>query len=178
MSTERTPNWLEGFPTRMHVAIMGGVSILLAILFVLTLYNSRVKPEYEEPPNAVTLLFDSIIQNYGSAQKQRTNLKLALDYSGYSLQSEADEVVEEDLSNFLSVLTPRAGEAVAASYEVNKALEGYIELTLKDKDGNSIYPRVSMRYEMTPDNRYITTYTIGRLSPFSRYDEEYSELWK
>ena len=177
MSIEQTPSTQEEF-SWFPVTGLAILTVVLFVLFMLTVHWSKAKVEYQEPPSAVILLFNNLVGKYGQFGEQRSDLKLSLDYSSYDTQAEADEVLEEDLQNFLRVLNPKTGEKAAASYSISKSLDGYIEIVLQDKDGNALYPKVGMRYQMTDDDRYITKYTIGRLEPFSRYDEEYSELWK
>lgn len=68
-------------------------------------------------------------------------------------------------------------ETPITSYEITSSEEGYVEATLFDANGEAIWPRFGMAYKLNWDRTKISDYTIGRLQPYSRRHEEYSQRW-
>ena len=63
------------------------------------------------------------------------------------------------------------------SYEITLSIRNYVELQFKDSNGGNLYPKVGFAYILTKDKAMIEDYTLARLEPFSRYNEEYNDAW-
>ncbi len=180
MSTEQTPKVVSGktsdFPSRLQLSLLVLVTVVLALFFVYTICSDS-QAKAEDPPLVITKLFTDWIAAGDNPTARKGVLSLCIDYSEYATEIEANDMQEQDLQNFLDVLMPRDGTQVAG-FEVTAMMNNFVEVTLMDEEGRPLYPRVGLAYKLTPNGVFITDYTLGRLQPFSRYDEEYSDLWK
>lgn len=157
------------------MGLLALVTILLAGFFLYTLVAD--KQEAKTPPRVITKLLTDLVAAGNNPTKRKGTLSLCIDYSDCATEIEASDMQEQDLQNFTEVLTPR-DDAVVGDYEITIVTDRFVEIVLLDAKGRPLYPRVGLVYELTDDGLFIKNYTLGRLQPFSRYDEEYSSLWK
>lgn len=61
--------------------------------------------------------------------------------------------------------------------EIVRSAPGYVELILKGKDGESLYPKVAFGYRLDESSTKIIDYSFARLQPFSRRHKEYDSRW-
>lgn len=180
MSTEDKKKLRFGGPTENVVEVSLFAVILLSVLSLLLIFASAalalgVEFTTEPRPSKVVLrMFEDLV----TADYQVDTLEEIL--PNYLVTSE-DGLFDwsgeypSDWTAFRRTFwnhgqTPKSFEVVASDKD-------YVELQLYDADSQPLYPRVAFFYQLSDDKTKIADYTLCRLEPFSRYDEEYNEEW-
>lgn len=63
------------------------------------------------------------------------------------------------------------------TYTAELVSPGFAIVRLQDQDGNDINPPIGFWFKIDSSSGTFEEWRVGRLQPFSRYDEEYSEVW-
>lgn len=87
---------------------------------------------------------------------------------------ETGTISQDGLLKFQEIVTGYySGTIGRCEMKVGKG--GYREITIYDEKRNPLYPKIGVWCEVSGDK--IINWKFSRLQPFSRYDEEYNELW-
>lgn len=149
------------------------ITVLLLVVVLFTLF--RVQFVSKAPtPKVVLSLFEDLVST---------------DYATFTLEDVLPKYLEscEDGLFDWSPVYPMEWVAfrrtlwnhgqTPTSFEVVRTGDGYVEVQLFDSAGTKLYPLVGFFYQLTEDKAKIADYTLCRLEPFSRYDEEYNKEW-
>lgn len=149
-----------GVPVNLLVAIciLVALCLLSTALIVIDRLNTDVDPE--TPTVAEEFIATYFQPNYATTDELDIFYECFADSEG----------VEEKFTEVCRMWSPGA-----VSFEVTTVSPNFSIIKMYDQDGGQITPPIGFWYECSDK---ITSWWIGRLQPFSRYDPEYSQLWE
>lgn len=147
--------------------------ILTLVLVICTVFSVTQRKIEQEPvlPECIQRLFDGYIFDH-------EDLDILLDSCMLSAEGGVNAGTDsptQDYNAFTGSLlrfTPSLG-----GYEFVKIKKNYVEVILKDDQGQPIYPRLGLFFTLDSKSGKLDKYTFVRLQPFSTRDKEYNKLW-
>lgn len=145
--------------------------VTAAILFIIILYGLaskyRIKSDY---PYLAVELFEEILYDK-DLYKTLPKYLITSENENTDL---GDAGLTRDVITFEYILGD--GWENSTEFEIISWTDSMLELVLIN-DGQKQYPCIIFYFNMSEDNKYFIDYILAREQPYSRLDEEYSELW-
>lgn len=161
MNTE--DNFVE--PGLLACVLLGVVTIFMLVLAGYTLCSVGKDDSVKPPEVLERLLCDMTTLSTSEFHDV---------FPSYFNENSEEEIVEiqNQFEEVFAYFLPKVDWfTITASYP------GFLEIVLLDKEGTPLYPRIAFSYKLNKQSNLIEDFSIARLQPFSRYDEEYNEAW-
>lgn len=159
-------------PGKLSVTLLCGVAIIFLITLIAT-YSYEIK-DTVRPPKVVMDFFTELVStDYAEHSLEEVLPKYLMPCEDGLFHWGAD--YPDDWIAFRRTLWNHG--QTPTDFEVTMSLRNYIELQFKDANGENLYPKVGFIYQLADDKPIIQDYTLGRLEPFSKYNEEYDDAW-
>lgn len=158
---------------QLPVVIVAIITAVVTVLFVSLLLRNGVRNK--APREIVKFLDEFVMEDYDTSFALPIFYKYFLSLSDVNLPahptlmdyySSEQDVFEQVFYRF---------EDSYYGYDIEQVTDNFSKIYLKLSDGSYDYPSVGFWYTISKGK--IDTWRIARLSPISRYDAEYSEVW-
>lgn len=163
----------------LNIALVGSilVTVVLAGFFSVTLFNELDGAGGNRVPRVIVLLITDLLEHKGDTEIKYDSMQFYLSYDNTLTPSEKRALLMEDFDNFSEILFSHNVDDKIESFTIEKITDNFVEITLFNSAKEPCYPKVGLAYILDDSGLFIERYTIGRLQPFSIYDEEYREAW-
>ena len=162
-------------PPLFVLLVLASILLLLVIFLVMTILKNnqyRDNNKQTEVPEVVSRFLSAITEPSADIESVLNTYVVTTVIENDTLGTVGNLI---DILSFEYILTMSEGQP--HGYVVKDSTDGYLEFCILDIEGEETYPRVAFSYSLVEDESKIADYSLARLQPFSRRNEEYDERW-
>lgn len=149
------------------------VALFMVVLLGITKMRAEFRVGYMVDPDPIVIAFLDEFTSVSFSIDQEAVIEKYL--VGVDKNTVDHEGRTQDTRNFEAVFQARL--VGCSGYRVCASKQDYLEIMLTDEDGHDLPCRIGLFYRVSANGR-ITSYSVCRLQPVSKLDQEWDVMWR